>query len=325
MIFPLDGIARRAVGFVTDDKIKGESRRCLRFMHHGYGLIGGKNDGQSVRVFRLLECLRQLGRIRCGGIGHLRYAQVFFVAACLGIRTHGKAAQGDSGIRCPCPQGLGKQRDGRHKEQHHAAALHQLFRDNERGICLARTARHDELAALMRGKALHHGIQCFLLVRSGRLFLRCCELFRGINGKLRPVHGSGFQIFQRDDADRDGLAVQRIGGVLRQGSGGDDEPLRKAALAGKGEEVAKVAHGNGSLIELALDGAIAAAVTELCHKVNPRIRQLVAQGLPFFPVLPEAHGRKKRLILRVGFQIGAYQPFKGIPFVTVVLSFAVLL
>lgn len=40
-------------------------------------------------------------------------------------------------------------------------------------------------------------------------------------GKLRPVYGGGFQIFQREDADRDGLAVQRIGGVLRQGSGGN--------------------------------------------------------------------------------------------------------
>ena len=326
MVFTLRRIPCRAMRLITDNQIKREARRRLCLMHHVNGLVGRKNDGQSRAVLRRFKGLCQLVRIGGGRIGHFLNPHIFFITACLGIRTDGKTAQGNIRIRRPCPQGLGKQRNGRNQKQHRTTGLHHLLCDDKGGVRLARAASHDELAPVVRLKPLQNGFQSLLLMRARRLLHGTAfQLVRLVQRKGRPVNGSLFKVFQRNERSRDSLAFQRIGGVFGEGSRGNDNPLGEASLARQRKEVPEIAHGNRGIIKLTLDGAVGFPFPELRHKVDSGIRKRIALFLALWPILPEPYPGKKILILRIGLQIGAYQPFKGVSLVPIVFLFPILL
>ncbi|MDR9012459.1 hypothetical protein FEP72_06292 [Burkholderia multivorans] len=325
MIFAGSGIARSAVCLIAHHQVEHHAGFLLRLMYHFDGLIGREDHRDGAFVLRCGEGSRQLVCIRRGRISQFVDAHVFFIAAGLAIRAHSKAAQRHTGIGCPRPQRLRQQRDGRHQEQDVLARLNHLLGNDERGVGFACAAGHDELATVVGLKAFGDIGQSFALMRARGFLGQLAQLIGLVQRELRPVNRGGFQVLQGYQFDRNGLPFQRIRRVLGERRSCHDKALGKATLAREGEEVTQIAQRNRGVVELALDCAVTILIAQLRHQVDAGVRQLVAEGFPLRPILPEPDIFKQCKILRVELEVSPHQPLEAVAQVTIESGFVPVL
>ena len=329
----LQGDAGGAVGLVADNQIKGPLNGLLRFRNDGYGLVGGKDDQQTVRMkfFRQPELTHDVVHIGGRGKGQIgnAVAVLIFVLFASAFADFGIGADADGEDVCrrfrrPFPQGLTHQRNGRSQKQHKPPAAGLVLRNLQGGEGLARAAGHDQLAAIP-------GLEMLVKGGYGRLLMRARLLaflpgLRAADALFQrgPVHGRVFQIGKADALYRRFLMAD---GVFRLAApfvgGGYPEPERKGGrlllvvdelLAGRGQKAVHggLVYGGCFCIALALDGP-EISLHGLRHQIDARI--LAAEVLLVREFLPEPDMPERARIPRHRLQKSLHEPLETVALV----------
>ena len=144
------GLPGGAVRFVADNQIKiRHAKLRLRGIDHGYGMVGAKHHRHAAAVKALVH---GVGQGRCIGAGRvtqfvregLHHVIVFLALFTdIGIGTHGKTIQRQTGFLRPFAQRLRQQRQARHQKQHALARAAHRFGNFQAGERFAGAARHN--------------------------------------------------------------------------------------------------------------------------------------------------------------------------------------
>ena len=201
-------------------------------------------------------------------------------------------------LRRPLLQRLRQQRNGRHKKEHPGPAaivFGDLLRQTQRRERLAGAARHDELAAIMRGETLDGLVNRLLLMRPGRKSLAPGQIDLNLRTRERdiPVDGGLGDLRHTDAVRRNQLVRQRLFRRRRPQVGrGNDGALREMLPAVLGLEGAtggleegievSLANPRRRLEELALDRRPLAVLDASRHQVDARVG-LAAVVAPILP------------------------------------------
>ena len=107
----------------------------------------------------------------------------------LWIGADGVYPHGHRSVVAPFADGLGDQRDRRGQEQDGAAGRHLLLGYAERGVRLAGSAGHDQLAAVVLRKPVQHGSDGFLLVLPRVLLPDAGHVLGCVEVERVPING----------------------------------------------------------------------------------------------------------------------------------------
>ncbi|CEG08341.1 hypothetical protein BN961_01755 [Afipia felis] len=135
------------------------------------------------------------------------------------IRTHGQRVHGQAGFGGPFLERLRQERNRGDQKEDAARCLLACvgsvgFGDFQRGKGLARTAGHDELAALGFFQACQHILDGFFLMLARLPLFAQLHLVGARQAELAPIDRAVFQVLQADANARHTLVVKQRLGVL---------------------------------------------------------------------------------------------------------------
>ena len=241
-----------------------------------------------------------------------------------GIGTNANGVKGFFGVGRPFAQRLPEQGDGGHQEKHQALAAGFSFGDFEGGKGFARSAGHDELAAL---GGLEVGMSRFYrldLMGPGRFLRSAGGRAEEALFELAPVHRRLFQVVQADAGDGRmlaadggfGIGAPMVGGGNPKavGKSGRPELLIFERLARGGEEgIHRPFVHDGTFLEaFALDGPIVAGSSK-GYEVNAGV--LAAKIAACGEFIPKPYVGEQLGIVGVGLQIGLHEALEFVAFV----------
>ena len=277
--------SRSTMRLIANNKVEFGQPQFLSFRHLVERLVGRKNGGHGVFPVRVPETPRQLLRVGGSGFGQVVWRDVFVDGALsrFDVRTYRESLERNFGVVRPLYERLRQERYGRREKQNRPADARHPLRYPLRYERLARTASHDELAALALIESGDDGFDRFLLIRSKRLARFFRQRPRTREAEVFPVDGRILEHL-RTPAD-DGLAASVAKGALGVssplGRRGDEHAFGELVGGVGGEELVEILERDGRVgrVELALNGDKPAAVALPRHDVYAGVLPTVSVGI----------------------------------------------
>ena len=300
------------MSFVTEDQVKGRCPFPLRLLDDAERLVGAEDNRHRFRTCHA-ERHRDFGGVRGHRDLELMQRCVLVFAPSGRVGADPDVAVWHRLLGRPFPHRLSEQRDRRHQVQRPAADACDRFRYPQRDKGLAGAACHDQLAAVMRLEAFDHIGECGLLMwpQAERLVL-IGQVLRFVASEIRPVERAAGQIAEAKHKAPglemlDGLTGGRppfVAGVH------NDTGRERFARRGGDERIELgLRDSRARGVALALNGAVAPAVSFLGNQIDPRIGA-VEVGTLGCPLGPQPDRGEPLPVDGVLGEVGLHQPFE---------------
>ena len=219
----------------------------------------------------------------------------------------------------PFPHRLSEQRDRRHQVQRPAADACDRLRYPERDKGLAGAACHDQLAAVTRLEAFDHIVERGLLMRpQAERLVTIGQVLRFVSPEIGPVERTADQVVEPKHGERvlerrdgpEGIRSPSVAGVH------DDAGREGLARRGGDERIELgLRDSRARGVALALNGAVAPAVSFLGNQIDPRIGAIEIGTLDC-PLGPQPDRGEPLPVDGVLDEVGLHQPFEQAPLVS---------
>ena len=241
--------------------------------------------------------------------------QVLVAPPGAGVGAHADVTVRELPLHRPFAHRLREQRDRRHQVEDPAAGAGVRLGDSQRGEGLAGPARHHQLAAVVRAKALRYVAACAPLVRAQ--FERRAEvaqlLRRGADevGPVERVAGEVVEPQRLAYGLRRGDDLSRVRPPSRAGVDEDAGGERVAARGGDERVDMRLRHAGVRRVAFALDGADPARAL-LGDEVDADIGAVETRP-PRRPFAPQPDAGEPLAVERVLLEERLHQPFEQPP------------